>query len=81
MPHQEPLQNPAGERRTTSEIEDIAVMVRLHLYNQGRPCGAKNVRHYMATEYAIDPLPSERTINRILSQQGLTNRRTGSYEE
>ncbi|MFO7765111.1 MAG: hypothetical protein R6V33_01620 [Pelovirga sp.] len=81
MPHQAPLQNPAGERRTTAEIQEIAVMVRLHLYNRGLPCGAKKVRHYMATEYAIDPLPSERTINRILSQQGLTNGRTGIYEE
>lgn len=81
MPHQTQLQNPAGQSRTTSEVEEIAVMVRLHLYNRKLPCGTKNVRHYMATEYAVNPLPSERTIARILSRQGLTNGRTGIYEE
>lgn len=81
MPHQTQLQNPAAKSRTTSEIEEIAVMARLHLYNNDLPCGAINVRHYMATEYAINPLPSERTIARILSRQGLTNGRAGIYEE
>ena len=81
MHHQAELQNPACENRTKSEIEDIAVMVRLHLYNRDLPCGAEVVRHYMATKYAIDPLPSERTIACILSRRGLTNGRTGLYEE
>lgn len=81
MPHQALLKNPAAQSRTTSEIEEIAVMVRLHLYNRELPCGAKNVRLYMATEYAINPLPSERTVARILSRQGLTNGRTGIYGE
>jgi hypothetical protein len=81
MPHQVQLQNPACESCTKSEIEEIAVMVRLHLYNRDLPCGAKNVRHYMATEYAVDPLPSERAITRILSRRRLTNGRTGLYEE
>lgn len=80
MHHQGQVQNLAGESQTKSEIEEIAVMVRLHLYNRELPCGAKNVRHYMATEYAINPLPSERTIARILSHRGLTNGRTGIYE-
>ena len=74
-------QDPARERRTKPEIEDIVVMVRLHLYNRDLPCGTKEIRHYMAAEYAIDPLPSERTIARILARQGLTNQRTGIYEE
>ena len=81
MHHRDVLQHPASESRTKSEIEDIVVMVRLHLYNRGLPCGAKEVRHYMATEDTIDPLPSERTITRILSRRGLTNGRTGIYEE
>ncbi len=72
---------PACENRTKSEVEDIAIMVRLHLYNRNLPCGAKAVRLSMATEYAINPLPSERTIANILSRHGLTNRRTGLYEE
>ncbi len=73
--------NPACVNHAKSEIENIAVMVRLHLYNRDLPCGAKNVRHYMATEYAINPLPSERTIANVFSRQGLTNGRTGLYEE
>lgn len=81
MHHQAKLQNPANESRTKPEIEDVAVMVRLHLYNRGLPCGAKEVRQYMATEYAIDPIPSERAITRILSRCGLTNGRTGIYKE
>ena len=66
---------------TDFEIEEIVVLTRLHLYNQEHPCGAKAIRNYLATEYAIAPLPSERTISGILHRQGLTNRRTGTYGE
>ena len=81
MHDQAELKTPACESRTKSEIEDIVVMARLHLYNRDLPCGAKDVRHYMETEYSIDPLPAEGTIARILSRRGLTNGRTGLYEE
>ncbi len=74
-------QTAANDRHTKSEIEEIIVMTRLHLYNRDLPCGAKPIRNYLASEYAINPLPSERTITRVLSQQGLMNRRTGLYEE
>jgi hypothetical protein len=74
-------QTAANERHEKSEIEEIVVMTRLHLYNRELPCGAKQIRNYLASKYDINPLPSERTITRILSQQGLTNRRTGFYEE
>jgi hypothetical protein len=74
-------QTAGNERHTKSEIEEIVVMTRLHLYNRELPCGAKQIRNYMASEYAINPLPSKRTITQVLSQQGLTNRRTGLYEE
>lgn len=81
MHQQTTLRPPESERHTNSEIENIIVMIRLHLYNRELPCGAKPIREYMASEYAIDPLPSERTITRTLSRHGLTNRRTGLYEE
>lgn len=74
-------QTAANNRHTKSETEELIVMARLHLYNRELPCGTKPIRNYLASEYAIDPLPSERTIVRVLSQQGLTNRRTGNYEE
>jgi hypothetical protein len=63
---------------TRTEIEQIVVMERLHLYNRGEPCGAKALRHLLDL-HAIHPLPSIRTIQRILSQNGLTHARTGFY--
>lgn len=74
-------QNKTSEDRTKAEIEDIIVMIRLRLYNRSLPCGAMEIRNYMASEYAIQPLPSERTIASFLSHRGLTNGRTGFYEE
>ena len=56
-------------------------MVRLHLYHRGLPCGVKAIRNYIKTEYAIDSLPSDRSITRILGRSGLTNKRTGFYDE
>ena len=74
-------QNIANESYTKSEIEDIVTMVRLHFYNRELPCGPKAIRNYMADISGINTLPSERTIARILKQQGLTNQRTGNYDE
>jgi len=65
--------------RTSREIEDIVTMVRLSLYNDGRFCGAQAMRWEME-ELCVRPLPSLRTINRILTRAGLTHRRTGRYE-
>lgn len=64
--------------RSSSEIEEIVTMVRLDLYNHGLPCGSKAIRDKM-NEYDVIPLPSERTISRILAHRGLTHRRTGRY--
>jgi hypothetical protein len=63
---------------TRREIEQIVVMERLHLYNRGRPCGAKAIR-LLLDQQALRPLPSISTIQRILSQNGLTHARTGFY--
>jgi len=74
-------QNIADESYTKPEIEDIVTMVRLHFYNRELPCGPKAIRHQMADMYGIKPLPSERTIARILKRKGLTNQRTGNCDE
>lgn len=73
--------NATGNSYTKSEIEEIIVMVRLRLYNRDLPCGAKAIRNHIETECAIDSLPSDRSITRILSRNGLTNKRTGFYDE
>jgi hypothetical protein len=63
---------------TRKEIEQIVVMERLHLYNRGLPCGAKAIR-LLLDQQDLRPLPSISTIQRILSQNGLTHARTGFY--
>lgn len=61
-----------------AEIEQIIVMLRLHFYNRAVPCGAKAIRHRF-DQLGLQPLPSESTIKRILSKNGLTHARTGFY--
>ncbi len=67
--------------RSPEEIEQIVVMQRLGLYNRGQSCGAKAIRESLDEHLDVRPLPSERTIGRILDRQGLTHGRTGWYEE
>jgi hypothetical protein len=61
-----------------AEIEQIVVMLRLDLYNRAVPCGAKAIRNLLH-QHPVRPLPSVSTIQRILSQNGLTHARTGFY--
>jgi transposase InsO family protein len=70
-----PLVSP---HRTPAEIEDIVGLVRLSLYNKGVFCGAQAI-HWELEDMEVKPLPSIRTINRILSRRDLTHRRTGRY--
>lgn len=65
-------------RLTPPEIVEAVTLVRLSLYNQGLLCGAQNIR-WELEELNVTPLPSVRTINRILAREGLTHRRTGRY--
>jgi len=65
---------------THEEIEEIVVMERLHLYNRGLCCGAQAISRVLEQK-GIRPLPSVSTINRILSRNCLTHRRTGYYPE
>lgn len=64
--------------RTPAEIEEIVQLVRGELYNQAQFCGAQAIRWRLA-DLAVQPLPSVRTIGRILARHELTHRRTGRY--
>lgn len=69
-----------SEPSTREEIERVVVFTRLDLYNRGVPCGPKAIRSTMDEFYHVTPLPSTRTIARILARNGLTYGRTGWYE-
>lgn len=71
-PRARPLALPA-------RVEEAVQLVRLQLYNEGLLCGAQNIR-WQLEELEVSPLPSLRTINRILARHGLTHRRTGRYQ-
>lgn len=63
---------------TKQEIEECVILVRLELYNRGLPCGPQAIQMRLEQDQ-VHPLPSARTIARILSRQGLTHGRTGFY--
>ena len=65
--------------RTSLEIEEIVKMIRLNLYNQDLFYGAQAIL-WELEDLGVKPLPSLRTINRILSRNELTHRRTESAE-
>ena len=65
--------------RTPAEIEEIVQVVRLELYNQGQFCGAQAIR-WRLEDLGVHPVPSVRTIGRVLARHDLTYRRTGRYE-
>src|SRR4030065_2426629 len=67
-----------SSHRTRAEIEEIVEMVRLSLYNKGLFCGDQAIQWEMA-DMEVQPLPSLRTIGRILRRRELTHRRTGRY--
>ena len=75
----QPDQTPGDKLRSKQEIKECATFVRLELYNRDVPCGAKAVRERLEKFYHVKPLPSERTIARILARHGLTHGRTGIY--
>jgi len=71
-----PLSTPL---HTSAEVEEIVKMIRLNLYNQDLFCGAQAI-YWEMEELGVTPLPSIITINRILSRNDLTHRRTVKYE-
>jgi transposase InsO family protein len=54
-------------------------MVRLSLYNKGLFCGNQAIQ-WELEDMEVQPIPSLRTISRILCRRDLTHRRTGRYE-
>lgn len=74
-------QGAGDQQRSRQEIEGCVTFVRLELYNRDRPCGPKAVRKRLKEFYHVSPLPSERTIARILSHCCLTHGRIGFYPE
>ena len=64
--------------RTPAEIEQIVELVRSSLYNKDLFCGSQAIRWEME-DMNVQPLPSTRTIERILCRRELTHRRTGRY--
>ena len=71
-----PLSNP---RQMPGEVVEAVKLTRLHLYNQGLFCGAQAISWELEA-LQVAPLPSLRTISRIVQREGLTHRRTGRYE-
>jgi transposase InsO family protein len=64
---------------TPDETIEIVKFIRLELYNHDLFCGAQAIQWEMEDQ-GLQPIPSIRTINRILSRHSLTHRRTGKYE-
>ena len=65
---------------TKEEVEQCVILTRLSLYNRELPCGSKTIIRKLEEEYGVTPLPSQSTVARILTRQGLTHKRTGFYE-
>lgn len=66
-------------RRLPDQVTEVVKLTRLSLYNQGLFCGAQAIR-WQLEDLRFQPLPSLRTINRILSREDLTHQRTGRYQ-
>lgn len=66
-------------RQTSAEIEELVQHVRKNLEKNEEFSGAQAIR-WELEEREVRPLPSLRTINRILARNGLTTRRSGPYE-
>jgi len=60
------------------EIEEIVALVRLNLYNRCRTHGANAILQEIES-MGVRPLPSPRSIARILTRLGFTHGRTGHY--
>jgi hypothetical protein len=69
------------DNRSKEEIEECVEFVRLELYNRDLACGPDAIRKRLDKYYHVKPLPSAKTIARILSRRCLTHNRTGFYPE
>ena len=75
-----PLDGTAVAPPAPEQVEEAVAVARLHLYNQGLPCGPAALQRYLHDQH-LRPLPSTRRIARILTLYGLTHGRTGWYGE
>jgi len=75
--HSRRPQHSSGQ--TPEEIEQTVQRIREELSAQGLFRGAQAILWEME-DLSIHPLPSLRTINRILRRQGLIQRRSGRYQ-
>ena len=66
-------QNRYSPPRPPEEVEQIVVMARLERWNRCQPGGAPALRRRLEAHYHLRPLPSVRTIGRILARNGLVN--------
>ena len=71
-PHRSPT-------RTKRDIEELVIALRRHLIAQGLFYGDQAIR-WELEDLEVHPLPSVRTIARILVRHGLTRRRKGPYQ-
>jgi hypothetical protein len=62
-----------SQPRPPEDVEQIVVMARLELWNRSVPCGANALHRRLDEFYHLKPLPSVRTIGRILARNGLVN--------
>jgi hypothetical protein len=67
--------NRGSPPRPPQEVEQIVVIARLELHNRAAPCGARSLHRRLNEFYHLKPLPSMRTIGRILARNGLIERR------
>ncbi len=65
--------------RTRPEIEQLILVVRRRLVREGLFHGDQAIL-WELEDLGVDPLPSVRTIARILCRHGVTRRRKGRYE-
>lgn len=56
------------------QVEQIVVFARQELYNRAEPSGARALQKKLREHYHLEPLPSVRTIGRILRRNGLIER-------
>ena len=68
----------SNSRQLPIEVVEAVKLARLHLYNQGLFCGAQAISWELEA-LQVSPLPSLRTISRIVSREGLTTDARG-YE-
>jgi hypothetical protein len=68
-------ENRYSSPRSPDEVEQLVIFARLELCNLALPCGSQALHRRLNEFYHLTPLPSVRTIGRILVRNGLLERR------